>query len=273
MAERKEEANKVGRTHVWLPDPHALPGTSHERFRNVGRFLADLQPDVIGCIGDLADMVSLCEPERGTIKYEGRRYQLDIEANKEANALLFETIDAENSRRRRNKDRLYRPETHLCYGNHENRINRLISQEPILDGTISLKDLGNENYWANIHNFLEPVCIDGVYFCHYFTSGVMGRPIASIHTAHAINQKHHRSCVAGHLHTRDYAETTTIEGRRIQTAVIGCMFDYYADYAGPQVNPMWWSGVFVMRDVKDGEYDFQFISLKHINEHYGGGWL
>lgn len=258
---------------MWLPDPHAMPNTDMSRFQNVGRFLADLQPDVIGCIGDLADMISLCEPERGTIKFEGRRYQQDLHANHVANELLFESIDAYNTKQRRLKEKLYRPETHLCYGNHENRINRMINQEPILEGTISMKDLGNEDYWDNIHNFLVPVCIDGVYFSHYFTSGVMNRPISSIHAAHAINQKHHRSCVAGHSHLRDYSETTTIEGKRIQTAVIGCMIDYYAEYAGPQVNPMWWSGVFVMRDVKDGEYDFEFISLKNINDKYGGTWL
>lgn len=263
----KTQENKKTSTHLVIPDPHAHPDFDNKRFTALGNLILDLQPDVIICLGDLADMPSLCSYEKGTGKFEGRRYQKDIAANIDANKKLWAPLESYNAKKRANKDKQYKPRKVLLYGNHEDRINRTINQEPILAGTIGLQDLQNEKYWDEVYPFLQPVEIDGVFYSHYFTSGVMGRPISSEHTAYQMLMKQYASCTAGHIHTRDYCERVAVNGKRMQGLVAGCFIDYHADFAG-NANNLWWKGVVVKREVQDGNYDIEFVSLESIMKRY-----
>jgi hypothetical protein len=49
---------------------------------------------------------------------------------------------------------------------------------------------------------MQPIAIGGVAFCHYFPSGVMGKPITS---APALLRKLHMSAFAGHQQGREIA--------------------------------------------------------------------
>ena len=51
-------------------------------------------------------------------------------------------------------------------------------------------------------DFLDVVVIDGIAYSHYFTSGIMGRPVSS---AKLMLTKKHMSCVMGHVQDRDIA--------------------------------------------------------------------
>jgi hypothetical protein len=258
----------MSRTHLVIPDSHAHPDFNNDRFEWLGKLIVDLQPDVVVNLGDRADMASLCSYDKGTKGFEGRRYNLDIEANKDANARLFGVIDEYNKQQRQNKKRQYRPETYFCMGNHEHRINRAIEEDAILDGTISLRDLGNEDYYDVVADFLSPVVVDGVTYQHYFTSGVMNRSIAGEHPAYSCLVKKHVSCISGHSHMRDFAEQVRGDGKRIMSLVAGVYQDYHADYAGP-ANEMWWSGVVILRNVEDGEFEHEWVSIKTLKEKYG----
>ena len=46
-----------------------------------------------------------------------------------------------NTQAKKNKKQLYKPKMILTLGNHENRINRVIENDPKLDGTLSIDDL------------------------------------------------------------------------------------------------------------------------------------
>ena len=135
------------------------------------------------------------------------------------------------------------------------------------DGTISVDDLMYHVFWDNVHPFLDVVNIDGVYYSHYFVSGVMGRPIHGEHPAASLLTKQHVSCTVGHSHVCDYSQRTAAGGKKLHGLVVGCFTNDWEDYAGP-ANDLWWRGVVVKHDVKDGEYDPEFISMDRLLANY-----
>jgi hypothetical protein len=110
--------------------------------------------------------------------------------------------------------------------------------------------------------------IDGISYAHFFISGVMGKAIGGLHPAYSILQKGHGSATAGDLHLLSYNVQTGIGGKRLQGLVAGCYQDYDADWAG-ESNKLWWRGIVVKRNVEDGNYDPEFISLDQIKKAYG----
>ena len=42
-----------------IGDPHAHPDYDNKRFTDLGRFIVKSRPDIVVCIGDMADMPSL----------------------------------------------------------------------------------------------------------------------------------------------------------------------------------------------------------------------
>jgi hypothetical protein len=49
---------------------------------------------------------------------------------------------------------------------------------------------------------------------------------------------------------------------------VGCFQDYRSDWAG-DANDMWWSGVLVKKNVENGTYDPEFISIDRLKREYG----
>ena len=248
----------MAKRHLIIPDSHAHPGFHNKRFDWLGKLILDVKPDVVINIGDMADMPSLCSYDKGTKGYEGRRYLKDIEAAQEANERLWAPLRAAKKRLPR---RIY------TLGNHEERINRATEADPKLDGVLSVDDLGLQKDWE-VFPFLEPVEVDGVNYCHYFTSGVMGRAISGEHPAYSLLTKRFTSCTQGHTHTRDFAHRTRPDGSHILGMVVGCYADYHMAYAGP-ANGMWWRGVVVKENVQDGYYEPRFIDLNTLRKEYG----
>jgi hypothetical protein len=244
------------RVHIIIPDSHAHPDFSNKRYDWLGELIADVKPDVVVDIGDWFDMPSLCSYDRGTKSFEGRRYKRDIEAGLDAQERMLAPI----LRQKRKLPRFVR-----TLGNHEQRIVKAIERDPVLEGTIGLSDLQSKEYRWEEYPFLEPVNIDGVNYAHYFTSGVLGRAVPN---ARQLLIKHLASCTMGHHHTFDYARQSNINNQQINALVCGVFQDYKSDYAGP-ANSIWDRGVVIKRDVHDGMYDMEWISLKRLKEAYG----
>jgi hypothetical protein len=70
--------------HLVIPDPHATPGVSNDRFEWAGRLVVDRQPSTIVCLGDLWDMASLSSYDKGKKSFEGRKYVNDIKVGVDA---------------------------------------------------------------------------------------------------------------------------------------------------------------------------------------------
>lgn len=243
-----------GRKHIAIPDCQVRPGIDLSYLTWIGKYVADQKPDVLVCLGDFADMPSLSSYDRGKRCFEGRRYKEDIIAAKMAMCNLVEPFAADLP-----------GEMHLTLGNHEARISRAIDDDAKLEGTLSLLDLSYEQFGWTVHDFLKPVVIDGVCYCHYLTSGPMGRPINS---AAAILSKRHQTAVVGHLQGRSVAYAQRADGSHMTAIIAGSAYPHEEDYLGPQQNKHW-RGIIVLHEVHDGQFDESFVSLNYLKKKYG----
>lgn len=83
--------------HLVVPDPHAHPDYSNKRFEYLGKLIVDLKPDKVICLGDFADLPSLCSYDKGTAGFEGRRYKDDVASVIDAQEkMLFAIRKAKN---------------------------------------------------------------------------------------------------------------------------------------------------------------------------------
>jgi hypothetical protein len=247
-----------------IPDCQIRPGDDTGFLRKIGQYLEEKEPDVIVCIGDFADMPSLSSYDVGKKSFEGRRYRADVDATHRAMESLLDPL-----RERRRKDReghrqRYSPRMVLTLGNHEERILRAVNSDPKLDGTLGIEDLRYEEFGWEVYPFLQPVVIEGVAFCHYFTSGLLGRPAVS---AQSQLTKKHMSCVAGHQQGLQIATGHRADGLRLTSIIAGSCYEHDEDYMGPQGNRHW-RGILMLHAVKDGEFDLMPVSLDYLNRRY-----
>ena len=249
---------------LYIPDSQVKPGDDLGFLRRIGRYIVDKKPDIIVHAGDFADMQSLSSYDKGKRSYEGRRYKADIQAAHAGMEALLGPMREYNLMRTRNKQSSYKPRMVLTMGNHEQRIDRTIESEPLLEGTISTDDLQYARYGWEVYPFLEVVVIEGIAFSHYFTTGAMGRPASS---AQAQLNKKHMSCIAGHQQGRMSATAMRADGRQITSIIAGSCYEHDEGYLGPQGNKHW-HGVIMLHNVEDGQFDEVYIPLHYINEKY-----
>jgi hypothetical protein len=177
---------------------------------------------------------------------------------------LMKPIHSEIHRQRRNKAKMWIPELYLTLGNHENRISRAIESDRKLDGLISISDLGYELHGFKVFPFLEVIVVDGVAYSHYFTSGIMGRPICS---AAALLSKLHMSCFAFHQQGRLISYGKTADGRSLTAILSGSCYEHSEEYLGLQGNNHW-RGCYMLNQVVDGEFDEMPLSLTYLKQKY-----
>lgn len=250
--------------HLIIPDVQIKPEDDPSFLAWIGEYCAKQKPDVIVCIGDFADMPSLSSYDAGKKSFEGRSYQQDIDASIKAMGILIEPIKEEMTRLIINKKKRWMPRLVLTLGNHEHRIMRAIENDRKLDGLISVDDLKYDSFGWEVKQFLDPVSIDGVVYCHYFCSGVMGRPVTS---ARMLINKMHISCVAGHQQGRDVAYGTRGDGRRITSIIAGSCYLHDEPYLNKQTNGHW-RGLVVLNEVNDGEFDESFVSMNYLKRKF-----
>jgi hypothetical protein len=255
----------MSKTHLVIPDVQIRDGDDTEFLTCIGRYIVAKQPDVIVNLGDFGDMPSLSSYDAGTRAFEGRRYRKDVDATKAAMDDLLGPLKRFKEKAKKNKEKQYHPKMVLTLGNHEHRINRAVNLDPKLDGVLSIDDLQyNESGWE-VHDFLEVVVIDGIAYSHYFTSGLLGRPVT---TANACLNKKHMSCIQGHQQGLQIATSHKADGNPITCVIAGSCYEHDEDYLGPQGNKHW-RGLLVLHEVNDGAFDLMPVSLKFLKDKYG----
>lgn len=247
-----------------IPDGQVKPGVPIEHWNWIGQYAVEKKPDVIVNIGDFSDLPSLSSYDKGKKSFEGRRYKEDIKATRQAMETFLAPIREEQEKLKRDKKKAWNPRLVLTLGNHEQRIERAVNAQPEYDGLISYEDLGYEGDGWEVYPFLEVVIIEGVAFSHYFTSGVMGRPIAN---AKLLLQKQFMSAVQGHVQDRDIAEAKRADGSRMIGIFAGICYQHDEDYLGPQQNNSW-RGVWMLHNVKEGSFDYMPVSLDYLRGKY-----
>ena len=257
----------VGRIHLVIGDAHSQPDVSNERFDWLGKMIVDLKPDVIVNIGDWASMDSLSSYDKGKKAHEGRRYVADIKHANDALDRMMAPLNKYNKMRARNKKEQYKPEIYHNVGNHEHRITKACDSSSELDGVMAVGDIRFEDS-GTLVPFLEHVVVDGVAYCHYYTSGVKGYAISGDFIGRRIIQKLKCSGTMGHGHKFNYFMDTNAKGQFVHGLAAGCYFDHHMDYAGPD-NQNFRPGLAVKRNVVDGDYDLEWVSLDEVKRRYG----
>jgi hypothetical protein len=247
-----------------IPDTQVKEGVPTEHLTWAGKAICDYKPDVVVMIGDHADMPSLSSHDvKGSKYFEGLRYQKDIDAAKAGMEKLLQPLKDLQNAQKRSKHKPYKPRMILTMGNHENRIDRAVNNNPMLEGLISTKDLEYEKDWE-VYPFLHPVFINGVGFSHYWPVGAMGRPAG---TAAAIINKLHMSCVAGHQQGKQVAYGKRADGKSICSIIAGSYYLHDEGYMD-QLSNRHWRGLVVLNDVHDGHFDEMFLSIEYLQRKY-----
>lgn len=254
-----------GKRIMVIPDAQIKPDTPTDHIEWAAKYAVEKKPDVIVNIGDWADMPSLSSYDEGKKSFEGRRYTKDIEAANSAMDIFMKPIVAETARVAKNKKKRWDPRLVFTLGNHEHRIERAIESDAKLEGLISYEDFNFHEWGWEVYPFLEVVVVEGVAFSHYFTSGVMGRPVSS---ARAMLNKKHMSSVMGHVQDRDIAFAKRADGRNMTGLFVGIFYSHDEDYLTPQTNGSW-SGIWMLHEVEDGSFDEMAVSMSYLENKYG----
>lgn len=256
------------KVHIVLPDPHAHPLYHNDRADWMGKLIAEIKPDLVVNMGDAADLPSLSTFDKGKSSFHGQRYGADIESHLDFQERLWKPMK---------KSKRKMPYRIILEGNHEHRIKRALEYDPHLASGgngfgISFKDLDFDKYYQEVYEYKGSTpsiaTFDGVSYAHYFISGVMGRPIGGEHHAYSLLSKNYTSCTAAHSHTLDFATRTDTTGKKLMGLVCGVYQDYDSPWAG-HVNDLWSRGCVIKRNVEDGVYDFQWISIESLKKEYG----
>jgi hypothetical protein len=265
------EAGGAGnpRTHLVIPDTQAKPGVPTDHLGWIGQYIVDRKPDVIVHLGDHADMESLSSYDVGKASFEGRRYVADIDAANDAFDVLCKPLDEFNAMKREHKHAQYLPDRHITLGNHEHRITRAADCDPKLVGLLQLDHLNYAGHGYQVHDFLQPICVDGIWYTHFWANPMTGRPYGG-NAASRLKQIGH-TFVMGHQQTLDYA-VRFLPGTGAQQfgLIAGACYLHDEDYKGPQGNAHW-RGVIMLHEVDgDGSADPMFVSLDYLCRKYEG---
>lgn len=252
----------MGKTYLVIPDQHAHPDYPNDRADWLAKLIIDLKPDIVVNMGDAADMASLSAYDKGKRSFHGRSYKHDIEAHLDFQDRVWAPVKATKKKT---------PFRVVIEGNHENRIERALDLSPELEGTIGFKDYAFSDYYHEVVRYEGGTPgiykSDGILFSHFFITGVSGRPVGGERPGHMLLAKNGISCVAAHSHTFDFARRKTIEGRVMNGLVTGCYQDYINPWAG-NIGQLWEAGVSILRNVDNGNFDLQWISIDAMRQEY-----
>ncbi len=247
-----------------IPDTQCKEGIPMEHLTWAGKAIVDYLPDVVVHLGDHADMPSLSTYEKKGSKYfEGKRYTADIAAARAGMALLLTPLREYQAKLKKGKRAPYNPRMVFITGNHENRIKKAIDTNPVVEGLISIDDLHYKDDWE-VHDFLSPVFINSVGFCHYWPTGVMCRASA---TPAATLRNLHMSCIAGHQQGKQVAYGKRADGAALCAIICGSYYQHDEDYI-PALGNKHWRGLLICNEVIDGTFDELFLSINYLERRY-----
>lgn len=256
----------MAKTVLVLPDQHAHKDHNNDRADWAGKLMLDLKPDVLVNMGDACDLPSLSSYDKGKASFNSASYQKDIEAHLDFQERFWYPIT---------KAKRKKPHSIVLWGNHEQRLNKVLEYEPHLKGDrfgLSAKNFEFEKYYDEVVPYSGSTPgvynLDGVLFAHYFVSGVMGRPISGNHHAASLLAKNHCSSVCAHSHTFDFSVAQRANGDTIMGLVCGVFQDYKTGWAGA-VNNLWHPGLAILHDFENGKFDLEWVSMERLKKTYG----
>lgn len=252
------------RRHLLIPDCQIKPGVDVRHIDWAAQAILEYKPDVIVVIGDWWDMASLNSHEiPGSEELEGRRIMDDIHAGNEAFERLIGPLQAEQLRLVSGRRKRYEPECHFLFGNHEQRICRVTTQDPKWDGLLTLDALKTPGFER--HKFLKIVEIDGIKYCHYFPSPHSGKAIGGT----IVNRLNHigGTFTQGHQQGFSYA-TKQYPDHVCHGLVAGRFYSHHEGYRPENVQSCEWNGIIIKNQVQNGDYDLMPLRYAYLQSKY-----
>ena len=254
-------------THLMIPDTQCKPDVDMSHLSHIGQYIVDKRPEVIVHIGDHADMPSLSSYDKGKKSAEGKRLALDIEASIEGMRLLLGPLHELQKKQKQDKKKVYTPKMVITLGNHEQRIMRHVESNPELADFLSYDNLKYKEFGWDVYDFLLPVIINGVAYCHFMANPFTGKPYGGA-AQNVLKQVGESFCV-GHKQTLDVATRFLPASGKQQWGIIaGACYGHDEDYKGHQGNHHW-RGVVVKHNVTEGSFNPMFVDLDYLKERYG----
>lgn len=248
-------------SHVLIPDTQIRPGVPLSHLTAIGNYIVNKQPETVVMLGDFFDMHSLSVYDKGTKKAEGANYLADIQAGQKGMDTLLKPLHKYNKKRKKFKEKQYKPRLVFLLGNHENRIARHINANPELDGILGFHTLGLEAYGWEVIDFLKPIEIDGLTYAHYFYQPMTGRAYGGKAPSKLNNVGF--SFVQGHVQGLDMAMKHLANGKTLRALIAGSFYQHTEEYKGHQANDHW-HGCLMLNEVKDGNYCLLELSLEYL---------
>ncbi|CAB4139153.1 hypothetical protein UFOVP346_24 [uncultured Caudovirales phage] len=256
----------MSKTAIVYTCAHADPSASNERFSWLGDLIEDIKPDYVVDLGDGADMRSLNTYDtRYPQAIVTQSYEADVESYNDSQARIWDRYKVSKKRR---------PYRVGLEGNHEHRIKKALAHDPRLEGTkygISFSHLQTDHWFDEYHEYTNSapaiVDLDGVSYAHYFGAGNYGNPVSGTHHAYTILQNRNSSATCGHSHKRSLYFKDGAHPNPIIGLVAGCFKGKDESWAG-QANREWWRGVVIKREISNGVYEPQWVSLKALEKEY-----
>lgn len=248
---------------VVIPDLQIKKGVPMEHLEWIGKYIVKHKPDVIVNIGDMADMPSLNSHVRQT-ELVGQTVVEDLKAVKRANYLLLHPINSYNRKMRKQKMKQYKPKMVLTLGNHEDRLYRLIKDNPALEGSWGDDPFGYKEAGWEVIPYHTVYHTNGVHFCHEFLTTSSGRGPAS---AKALLNRRMSSCIMGHRQGLDWAHSYTPLGKKLSCIIAGSAYIHDENYMSQQ-NVTHWRGIIHLHDVFEGEFDEEFITMDRLMKEF-----
>lgn len=253
------------RRHVIIPDAQLKPGDDLTHIDWAAEAIVEYMPDVVVVMGDWFDLPSLSTHDApGSKEAEGRRVKPDIDIGNEAFERLVAPMNAEMERIRRNRKKAWSPECHFLFGNHENRLSRAIFRDPKWEGLLSLDALKTPGFQR--HEFLKIVNIDGIKYCHYFPNPFSGKAIGGT----IVSRLGHigSSFVQGHQQGFLYASKQYPDHIK-HGIVCGRFYNHNESYRPADVQNSEWSGILVLNQVHEGDFDLMPLRMSYLRRKYG----
>lgn len=249
-----------------IPDTQCRADIDLDYMRWIGEYLVDKRPNVVVHLGDNFDFPSLSSYDKGKLSFEGRRLKADLDSGKRGMELLLGPLRDLQTKQKADKKKIYNPRLVFCLGNHEERLIRVPINNSEFDGFIGYDLLGLEHQGWEVHDFLKPVEIDGIYFVHYLSNPFNGRPYGGS----CLNQLKTvgKSFVVGHKQTLDVAIRPTLDGKMQLGIIAGASYPHEENYKGYQGNTHF-RGVIMLHEAHEGYADPSFISMKFLKGRYG----
>lgn len=259
--------NTRSKTVIVYSCAHADPSTTNERFNWLGELIYDINPTYVIDLGDGADMRSLNS-------YDGRNPASVISQNYEADIVSYN--DSQERLRHKPNQRKYKRSYWIGFeGNHEHRIKRAIAADPRVEGSkfgISFSHLQTDEWFNDYHEYSNSAPslshYDGICYGHYVSSGNYGTAMSNKHHGYSLTEKLACSTTVGHSHKFSYYHKADSSPYPISGLVAGCFKGKEESWAG-QANREWRHGVVIKREVENGNYDMQWVSLSALRREYG----